>query len=38
VTLGSHVTNSRDAELRRETLRLIRQTVTVRDAAADRAA
>jgi hypothetical protein len=38
VTLGSHVTSSRDAELRRETLRLIRQTVTVRDAAADRAA
>jgi len=38
VTLGSHVTSSRDAELRQETLRLIRQTVTVRDAAADRAA
>ncbi len=38
VTLGSHVTSERDAELRRETLRLIRQAVSVRDAAAGRAA
>ena len=38
VTLGSHVTSERDAELRRETLRLIRQSVTVRDATAGRAA
>lgn len=34
VSLGSHVTNERDAELRRETLRLIKQGVTLRDAAA----
>jgi alkanesulfonate monooxygenase len=38
VTLGSHVTSQRDAELRAETLRLIKQTVTVRDAAAPRPA
>jgi alkanesulfonate monooxygenase len=34
VTLGTHVTNPRDAELRRETLRLIKQAVSLRDAAA----
>jgi alkanesulfonate monooxygenase len=34
VTLGSHVTSERDAELRAETLRLIKQAVAVRDAAA----
>ena len=34
VTLGSHVTSQRDAELRAETLRLIKQAVRVRDAAA----
>jgi hypothetical protein len=34
VTLGSHVTSKRDAELRAETLRLIKQAVAVRDAAA----
>jgi len=33
VTLGSHVTSPRDAELRRETLRLIKQAVASRDAA-----
>jgi alkanesulfonate monooxygenase SsuD/methylene tetrahydromethanopterin reductase-like flavin-dependent oxidoreductase (luciferase family) len=33
VSLGSHVTNERDAELRRETLRLIKQGVMLRDAA-----
>ncbi len=38
VTLGSHVTSERDAELRREALRLIKQAVAVRDAAAPRAA
>ena len=38
VTLGSHVTSQRDAELRAETLRLIKQAVTVRDAAARHAA
>jgi hypothetical protein len=34
VTLGSHVTSQRDAELRAETLRLIKLAVAVRDAAA----
>jgi alkanesulfonate monooxygenase len=34
VTLGTHVTNERDAELRSETLRLIKQAVSLRDAAA----
>ena len=34
VTLGSHVTSQRDAELRAETLRLVKQAVAVRDAAA----
>ena len=34
VTLGSHVTSARDAELRAETLRLIKQAVAGRDAAA----
>ncbi len=34
VTLGCHVTSQRDAELRRETLRLIKQAVAGRDAAA----
>jgi alkanesulfonate monooxygenase len=34
VTLGTHVTNGRDAELRSETLRLIKQAVSLRDAAA----
>ncbi len=38
VTLGSHVTSERDADLRRQTLRLIKQAVTVRDAAPNRAA
>ncbi|MGD0699251.1 MAG: LLM class flavin-dependent oxidoreductase [Trebonia sp.] len=38
VTLGSHVTSARDAELRTETLRLIKQAVAVRDAAARSAA
>jgi len=38
VTLGSHVTCERDAELRRETLRLIKQAVAGRDAAARHAA
>jgi len=38
VTLGSHVTEQRDAELRRETLRLIKQAVAGRDAAARHAA
>jgi alkanesulfonate monooxygenase len=38
VTLGSHATSERDAELRAETLRLINQAVAVRDAAAPRAA
>ncbi|MBV9796136.1 MAG: LLM class flavin-dependent oxidoreductase [Actinobacteria bacterium] len=38
VSLGSHVTSAAAAELRRETLRLIRQAVTVRDAAPKRAA
>ena len=38
VTLGSHVTSQRDAELRAETLRLIKQAVAVRDAAARHAA
>jgi len=33
VTLGSHVTSARDAELRAETLRLVKQAVAVRDAA-----
>jgi alkanesulfonate monooxygenase len=33
VTLGTHVTNERDAELRNETLRLIKQAVSLRDAA-----
>jgi alkanesulfonate monooxygenase len=33
VTLGSHVTSQRDAGLRRETLRLIKQAVAGRDAA-----
>jgi hypothetical protein len=33
VTLGSHVTSTRDAELRAETLRLIKQAVAGRDAA-----
>jgi alkanesulfonate monooxygenase len=33
VTIGSHVTSARDAELRAETLRLIKQAVAVRDAA-----
>ena len=32
VTLGTHVTNERDAELRNETLRLIKQVVSLRDA------
>jgi hypothetical protein len=34
ITLGGHVTGKRDAELRAETLRLIKQSVAVRDAAA----
>jgi alkanesulfonate monooxygenase len=34
VTLGTHVTNERDAELRSETLRLIKQAVSLRDTAA----
>jgi alkanesulfonate monooxygenase len=34
VTLGSHVTGKRDAELRAETLRLIKQAVAERDATA----
>jgi alkanesulfonate monooxygenase len=34
VTLGTHVTNESDAELRRETLRLIKQAVSLRDAGA----
>jgi alkanesulfonate monooxygenase len=38
VTLGSHVTSEHDAGLRAETLRLIKQAVAVRDAAAARAA
>jgi alkanesulfonate monooxygenase len=38
VTLGSHATSAAAAELRRETLRLIRQAVLVRDAATRRAA
>ena len=38
VTLGSHVTSERDAELRRETLRLIKQAVAGRDTAARHAA
>ena len=38
VTLGSHVTSQRDAELRRETLRLIKQAVAGRDTAARHAA
>jgi alkanesulfonate monooxygenase len=38
VTLGSHVTCQRDAELRRETLRLIKQAVAGRDAALRHAA
>jgi len=38
VTLGSHVTSERDAELRRETLRLIKQAVADRDTAARHAA
>jgi hypothetical protein len=38
VTLGSHVTSEVGAELRRDALRLIRHAVTVRDAAARRAA
>ena len=38
VTLGSHVTSARDAELRSETLRLIKQAVAVRDAAVRRTA
>jgi len=38
VTLGSHVTSHRDAELRAETLRLIKQAVAVRDAAPRHAA
>jgi alkanesulfonate monooxygenase len=37
VTLGSHVTSPRDAELRQETLRLIKQAVAGRDAAWDAA-
>ena len=38
VTLGSHVTSRRDAELRQETLRLIKQVVAGRDTAARHAA
>jgi alkanesulfonate monooxygenase len=38
VSLGSHVTSAAAAALRRETLRLIRQAVTVRDATPQRAA
>ena len=38
VTLGSHVTSQRDAELRQETLRLIKQAVAGRDTAARHAA
>jgi alkanesulfonate monooxygenase len=38
ITLGSHVTSQRDAELRAETLRLIKQAVAVRDAAPRHAA
>ncbi len=38
VTLGSHVTSQRDAELRRQTLRLIKQAVAARDCAARPAA
>jgi alkanesulfonate monooxygenase len=38
VTLGTHVTSPRDAELRQETLRLIRQSVAARDNAARYAA
>jgi len=38
VTLGSHVTSEHGAELRAETLRLIKQAVAVRDAAARPAA
>jgi alkanesulfonate monooxygenase len=38
VTLGSHVTSQRDAGLRRETLRLIKQAVAARDAGARHAA
>jgi alkanesulfonate monooxygenase SsuD/methylene tetrahydromethanopterin reductase-like flavin-dependent oxidoreductase (luciferase family) len=34
VTLGTYVTNERDAELRQETLRLIKQAISLRDAAA----
>jgi alkanesulfonate monooxygenase len=37
VTLGSHVTGKRDAELRAETLRLIKQAVAGRDAATSEA-
>jgi hypothetical protein len=33
VTLGSHVTSARAAELRAETLRLIKQAVAIRDTA-----
>ena len=38
VTLGSHVTSQQDAELRRETLRLIKQAALGRDTAARHAA
>jgi hypothetical protein len=38
VTLGSHITCQRDAELRQETLRLIKQAVAVRDNARRHAA
>jgi alkanesulfonate monooxygenase SsuD/methylene tetrahydromethanopterin reductase-like flavin-dependent oxidoreductase (luciferase family) len=38
ITLGSHVTGQRDAELRQETLRLIKQAIAGRDAGARHAA